>query len=338
MTMEKEILNVLQEGIPLTKSPFNTLGQKLGLLERELIERIKELKDQKIIRQISPIYDTKMLGYQSALVAFQVEKEKLEGAAEFINTHPGVSHNYERNHSFNLWFTLAVPPDGSLSLEKTVEFLKERTGARRVSILHSKRVFKIRVKLDVKEKTGSQKEEEKEIQKNLYQPLSDREIQVVRVTQRDLPLNPSPFQFYGEELGMEEEEVLHQLDDFLKRGVARRFAAILNHRKAGFKANGMAVWKIDPQRMEEVGKAIAAYKGVSHCYERTTSQDWPYNLFSMIHGQTREEVEEMVQKMALETKPLDFQILYSQREFKKIRLQYFLESFYDWEKEHSSPF
>ncbi|NPA58414.1 MAG: Lrp/AsnC family transcriptional regulator [Aquificae bacterium] len=327
---EKAVLKELQSGIPIEKRPFKKIGEKLGLEEDSLIETVKQLKEKKIIRQISPIYDTKALGYESSLVAFKVEKDRIEDVAQEINKHPGVSHNYERNDSFNLWFTIAVPPDSRLGLEKTVELLAEITKAQDYALLKTVKLFKIGVKLDF----GSLKEKEavnNNGAKKNYK-ITEKDKEIIRITQKDMELVREPFEAYGRQLGMDGEEVIQALNTYRENGIMRRFAAILFHRKAGFKANGMTVWKVPEDRIEEVGKHLASYRAVTHCYQRTTTPNWQYNLFSMIHAQTKEELEQFVRQLSDEIGIKEYKILYSTREFKKKRVEYFSQKFYKWEE------
>ncbi len=328
-----EVLKEIQEGIPLEVEPFKPLAEKLSIPQHELIDILRDQKEKKIIRQISPIYDTKSLGYDSSLVAFSVDKDRLLEVANVINQHPGVSHNYERNNLFNLWFTIAVPPDSKLGLERTVDILAKKTGTEKYVILRTKKFFKIGVKLNVKGSDKS-KEEYKE-KKEAKRPLTEEEKKIIKETQFDLPLTERPFREYAEKLGLTEEELLEKLRQFKEEGFMRRFAGILNHRKAGFKANGMVVWKVPEERVEEVGKLLASYRAVTHCYLRNTNEFWQYNLFSMVHGKSKEEVEDIVKDMERETGIKDYHILYSTKEFKKIRLKYFTEDYYLWEQEHT---
>ena len=326
--IEKELLSLVQEGIPITERPFKEIGKKIGIDEVDVINIVKKLKDEKIIRQVSPIYDTKSLGYDSSLVAFKTKD--IEKTAELINSHPGVSHNYERTDEFNLWFTIAVPPDSRLGLRNTIDLLAEKTDVDEYAILKTEKLFKIGVKLnfkDIKEKENIKKEEKN---REKYQ-LTDEDKEIIKITQEDLPLTIRPFKEYAEKIGIPEDKLLEKLQLYKKSKIMRRFAAILFHRKAGFKANGMTVWKVPEEKVEDIGYRLASYKAVSHCYKRTTNEKWQYNVFAMIHAQTKEELENLVKDISKEVGIYDYKILYSTREFKKKRIKYFSEEFYKWE-------
>ncbi|QID33488.1 siroheme decarboxylase subunit alpha [Pampinifervens florentissimum] len=323
----ESLLKEVQQEIPITQRPFLSIGDRLSMKEEEVIEVLKTLKQEKIIRQISPIYDTRMLGYDSSLVAFRVELGKIEDVARFINSHPGVSHNYEREDEFNLWFTLAVPPNAPLSLEDTVRLMAQRVGVKDFVILRTVRMFKIGVRLTYENLEEREEVEEREL---IYRPLEDIEIRLVKVTQEDMPLVKRPFLEWSKKLGVKEQELIELMRSLKERGILRRIGAILFHRRAGWIANGMAVWNVEKERVEEVGRFIAGFKGVSHCYERTTNAVWRYNLFSMVHGRDRGEVEALVRKIAEELSLKDYKVLFSKREFKKRRVRYFTEEFYLW--------
>ncbi|NPA12496.1 MAG: Lrp/AsnC family transcriptional regulator [Aquificae bacterium] len=327
---EKQLLKKLQEGIPLVKRPFKEIGNQLGITEEETINLIKKLKEGKIIRQISPIYDTKSLGYDSSLVAFKVEGD-MDKVAQVVNSHPGVSHNYQRTDEFNLWFTIAVPPDSQLGLGETVKLLAEKTGVKDYAVLKTVKLYKIGVKLDfgsVDEKETGDKQEKK-----LDYTLTEQDKHIVKITQQDIPLTGEPFKEYAKDIGIDEDSLIQKLKLYKDSGIMRRFAAILFHRKAGFKANGMTVWKVPEDKVDDVGYTLASYRSVSHCYKRTTNEKWQYNLFSMIHAKTKEELEDFVKKLSDEIGIKDYKILYSTKEYKKKRVKYFSDEFYRWERE-----
>ncbi len=330
------LLKLLQEDLPLEKEPFERLARDLGISQEEILGRIRELKEEKLLRQISPIFDTRRAGYDSSLVAFKVPRDYIEEAAELVNTHPGVSHNYERNHEFNLWFTLAVPPDSELGLEGSVELLAKECKAEDWALLRTVKTFKIGVKLSYESLWDREEVEPPAPHEPQPVPLTDLERRVIRITQNDLPLSTRPFLELEKGFGIPEEEILNVLRDLKDKGVMRRFSAILRHRRAGFKANGMIVWRVERERVEEVGRYLARFKAVSHCYERTTGGGWNYNLFSMVHGREKAQVDEFAEKVAGELSVEEFRILYSLREFKKRRIRLFSEEFYEWESRHLS--
>ncbi|NPB06418.1 MAG: Lrp/AsnC family transcriptional regulator [Aquificae bacterium] len=331
MESSTSLLSVLQRDIPLSEEPFAWVARETGLTEDEVLKQIRELKERKIIRQISPVYDAKKAGYDGALVAFELPPDRLEQAAEVINPYPGVSHNYERTGKFNLWFTLAVPPDAPYSLEQLVASFAERTGARRYGIFRTLTTFKIGVRLDFTDPLEREEPPEPRREGPSGVPLTDEEKLVIRLTQEDLPLERRPFKKVAEVMGTDEGRVVKLLQGLKEKGVMRRFAAILYHRRAGFKANAMVVWRVEPGRLNEAGKLLASFKAVSHCYERNTADGWPYNLYSMVHGRSKEDVERLVSFAAEHIKPMAYELLYSKREFKKKRVRLFDRAFYEWE-------
>ncbi|WP_300364396.1 Lrp/AsnC family transcriptional regulator [Hydrogenimonas sp.] len=326
--MEKEFLTAIQKNFPISERPFAELAKELGSSEEEVLALYKRLKDEKVIRQTSAIFDTKSLGYRSSLVAFRVED--IDKAATIINEHPGVSHNYERDNPYNLWFTIAVPPDTKLGLERTVELLAEKSGAESFIILPTKKMFKISVQLDVK---GDRAKKEK-VKRAKKEPMELEPIHydMIKGLQNDIEAVAEPFKSLVESLGIDYERLAHEAERMKRAGLMRRFAAILYHRKAGFTANAMVVWKVPEEQAEAMGETVAAYSAVSHCYLRPVYPEWPYPLFSMVHGKSKEEVENIVEEMAAEIGVKEYNYLYSTREFKKVRIRYFSPEFEEWEK------
>jgi DNA-binding Lrp family transcriptional regulator len=159
---------------------------------------------------------------------------------------------------------------------------------------------------------------------------------VVRATQGDLPVVSEPYAPAAEQLGITQDALLEHLAGMKERNLLRRVAAILFHRRAGFSANGMGVWKVPEDRIAEVGPRMAAFRGISHCYQRPTYPDWPYALFTMAHGRSKEECDAILDAIEIEIDCIEGRaILYSSTEFKKIRLLYFTDDFKRWEQEHA---
>ena len=325
-----ELLSLIQKKFPLTPRPFAKIAKMLSCEEQEVLETLQAQKDDSIIRQISPIFDTKRLGYHSSLVAFILAEEDIDAAVELINSHPGISHNYERDHAFNIWFTVAVAPDSKLGLEKTVELLAKKVGAKDFIMLPTLKMFKIAVKLNT---TGKDAKKEK-VAKRLHKEIELTPLyhDIIRETQNDLPVVSEPFAEVIEKLGISYEVLFDALNALKDAGVMRRFAAILNHRKAGFNANAMVVWDVDEKEGEDIGKRAAEFSAVSHCYLRPKYDNWPYNLFTMVHGKTTEETNGIIDSIAQEIAHKDKRPLYSTREFKKVRIKYYTPEFEKWEE------
>ena len=334
---DRKLLNIIQAEFPLVDSPYQDIGQSLGIGEEEVIERLRVLRRKNVVRQISAIFDTRRLGYKTSLLAMALEPSKLHRAALKINKHPGVSHNYAREGSFyNLWFTLAVPPGDSI--DATVGRMAKESGALSFRIMPTIRFFKIGVNFDMVEEksaayqyyspdgynadSGPPDSGPKDWNKAV--PLSDFDMRAIRELQEDLPLISQPFAAMAERLEMTTQELFEVAREFHERQIMRRYSAVLHHRKAGFMANSMGVWKVPPERSEEVGRKMAAHPAVTHCYERPTFPDWPYTHFTMVHATARAGCEEAIKEISEATGITDYMLLYSTREYKKTRVRYFV--------------
>jgi DNA-binding Lrp family transcriptional regulator len=198
------------------------------------------------------------------------------------------------------------------------------------------RLFKIGVTLDMSgerpvEARGEPEYSEERREEASRHPVTAEDIEYILATQNDLPDIATPFDAVAESLGISVDEVIARGQRMVEHGHLRRFATILNHRAAGFRANGMAVWQVPSDRILEFGNFVAGYRNVSHCYQRPVYEDWPYSVFSMIHAPRAEGVEEIATAIAQETGITDHRVLYSSTEFKKIRLPYFVPAYDAWE-------
>jgi DNA-binding Lrp family transcriptional regulator len=271
------------------------------------------------------------------LVAAKVDAANPHRAAQFINSHPGVTHNYLRNHEFNLWFTLAVEPDSKLGLDGTLDVLAAETGAESIRQLPTLKLFKIRMDLEMEAGTDALAAAGEAVEPMELDPieLSEEDIATVRATQGPMPDVAEPNAPPAEKHRVPVGTVLERLESLRERGGLRRVAAILYHRRAGFSANGMGVWAVPEGEILETGKRMAAFRGISHCYQRPTYADWPYSVFTMAHGRSKEECDAVLDAIAGEFAIDDRTTLYSSTEFKKTRLLYFTDDFKRWEAERS---
>ncbi len=334
---DKKLLNLMQGSFALVPRPFAHVAQLAGIEETEVMQRVQRLLDGRIIREITPIFDTRALGYSSMLVAAKVDPENPHRAAKFINTHPGVTHNYLRNHDFNLWFTLATEPGSPLGLDGTLDVIAAKTGAQSIRQLPTLKLFKIRMDLEMEKGTDALSAAGEAVEPRELDPieLAGEDVELIRATQGKMPVIEEPYAPAAERLGIPQAEVLRRLESLQERGGLRRVAAILFHRRAGFSANGMGVWGVPEPEILDTGRRMAAFRGVSHCYQRPTYADWPYSVFTMAHGRSKEECDAILDSIAEATGITTRATLYSSTEFKKIRMIYFTDAFRDWERENS---
>ncbi|MDX6698976.1 MAG: siroheme decarboxylase [Solirubrobacteraceae bacterium] len=334
--VDRRLLNLMQGSFRLIPRPYAEVAREAGLTEDETLARVQRLVDERIIREITPIYDTRALGYQSMLVAAKIDPEYPHRAADVVNAHPGVSHNYLRDHDFNLWFTIATEPDSPLGLQGTLDVLQRETGAESIRQLPTLKLFKIRMDLEMEGGTDalSAPVEAAPPAETERQPYDDRDVAVIRATQGPRPVVSEPYAQPADELGMAVPELLEHMEGMIERRLLRRVAAILFHRRAGFSANGMGVWKVPEERIMELAPRMAAVRGISHCYQRPTYEDWPYSVFTMAHGRSKEECDAILDGIAEMTGIDERSTLYSSTEYKKVRLLYFTDDFKRWEAEH----
>jgi DNA-binding Lrp family transcriptional regulator len=249
-----------------------------------------------------------------------------------------VSHNYLRNHEFNMWFTVAVEEDSKLGLQGTLDVLQELTGAESIRQLPTLKLFKIRMDLEMEGDTERLASpglvvEPIELDK---QPFDEFDQAVIRATQGNLPVISEPYAQAAAELGVTVDALVEHMRAMADRGILRRVAAILFHRRAGFSANGMGVWRVPDDQILDLGPRMAAFRGVSHCYQRPTYEDWPYQIFTMAHGRSKEECDAILDAIAAAMPAIqDRATLYSSTEFKKVRLLYFTDDFRSWERENA---
>lgn len=335
--LDRRLLNLMQGRFPLQPRPFRAVAELAEVDEQAVLQRVQHLIDQRIIRQVTPIFDTRALGYESMLVAAKVDADNPHRAARVINSHPGVSHNYLRNHDFNMWFTIATEPDSKLGLQGTLEALAREAGATSVRQLPTLKLFKIRMDLEMEGDTralAAQAVAAEPVELD-PQPYDDFDVAVIRALQGDMPVVPEPYAPAAAQLGVTQERLLDHLAGMQERGLLRRVAAILFHRRAGFSANGMGVWKVPEEQILDVGRQMAAVRGISHCYQRPTYEDWPYSVFTMAHGRSKEECDAILDSIAETHGITERATLYSSTEFKKIRLLYFTDEFKAWERTHA---
>lgn len=323
---DRELLGALQGEIPLVSTPYAFLGQMLDMSEKEVIKRTERLKRDGVVRQVAAQFDPRALGYRSCLVAARVSPSRVDDAAAAINAHPGVTKNYRRNNDFNLWFTVFVSPRSKIGLEKTVDLLGRDGDCETVRALPTLKLYK---------SSSTDGENHTDASHGEPTPLTPSEIECVRLLQRDLPLQPRPFDVLARSSAIGVDELLATARTLHKRGQIRRFAASVNARKPGFVASAMGVWVVPQESVDDYAAKLAQHRAVSHCYLRPVYADWPYNLYTTVHARSVDECESVIQDLAIDTGIADKQALFPTKEYKKVRASFFSPEEEEWEEGHA---
>jgi DNA-binding Lrp family transcriptional regulator len=321
---DRELLGALQGEIPLVSTPFAFIGQSLDMSEKEVLKRTERLRREGIVRQLAAQFDPRALGYRSCLVAARVAPERLDEAAAAINAHPGVTQNYRRNNELNLWFTLYVSPQSKVGLDRTIEILGSQAGCDAVRPLPTLKLYK-----NLDGDSWSEHDHHPG-----YTPLTPLEVECVRLLQRDLPLQPRPFDMLARMSGVTVDELLTGARALLQRGQIRRFGALVTPRKTGFTATAMGVWIVPQDDADGYAAKLVQHRAVSHCYLRPVYDDWPYNLYTTVHARSVDECESVINDLAIDSGLSQKQALFPVKEYKKARMSFFSREAEEWEEAH----
>ena len=304
-----------------------------------MLARVQYLLDKRIIREVTPIFDTRAFGYGSMLVAAKVDPAFPHRAAKFINTHPGVTHNYLRDHDFNLWFTIAVEPDSKLGLDGTLDVIAARTGAESIRQLPTLKLFKIRMDLEMEGGTDALSTAGEAVEPMELEPieLPRRGHREVRATQGADAGRPRALRARRRAARRRRRRLSRppRLAAGPRRAAPRRRDPLPPPRRLLRERHGRLGGPRRP-RSSRPGKRMAAFRGISHCYQRPTYSDWPYSVFTMAHGRSKEECDAILDAIADDDGIEQRATLYSSTEFKKVRMLYFTDEFTGWEQEHAS--
>ena len=323
--LQKQLCNELQDGLPVCARPFDDLAKSLGSDEETVLRQIEQLKEEGIIRRIGALTDYRALGFAGTLVTAHIPEENLKGVAEAVNSLAEVSHNYQRAHHYNLWFTLQCELDEQI--RRTLANLAERFDIEFHS-LPVKRVFKLDVRFDAESEGQSVGDVEeasaqiksKEVKEKVE--LDESEKKILAKLHGDLDLTGKPFDFLCEE-GFEEQKVLGIIKGLIDKGVIRRIAAVVDHRKLGFVANVLFCSEVPESRVVEAGERLARFRMVSHCYERETFEGWAYNLFAMMHARSMGRIQDVINRFVEEEGIDSFELLPTAAELKKRPVKYY---------------
>lgn len=295
--LERDFINNFQGDFPLQEHPFASAAEQLNCSEDELIATVKHLKDQKLLTRFGPLYDAARLGGGLTLAAISVPEDRYEIITELVNVYPEVAHNYRREHELNMWFVLAT--ETPVELEQILSSIEEITGLTVYNFPKQQEFYIglwLHLSADGKHDTiPVPNKTEPSAGENKLDAI-DRKL--INVTQSGLAIERSPYQTIAKNMGTTQQDVIQRLNRMLSSGIIRRIGAVPNHYKLGLTANGMTVWDVEDEQLAELGNIIGQLDFVSHCYQRPRHLPlWCYNLFAMVHGHNKEEVNEKVKQI-----------------------------------------
>jgi len=311
--LQRQLCNLLQDGLPICARPFAEIAMDLGSSEKEVVQQLRQLKESGIIRRIGVIINYQSLGKTGTLVAAAVPEQILEEVIETVNCLESVSHNYLRQHHYNLWFTLQADSVEEIQAELA------KLSARFHIEFHSLpvvRIFKLDVRFDAQGGEQILASDAAEAPKTEAVELTGIQSQILTKLQEPVDLSAEPFARLCEQ-GLEIEEVLRTIKELSDKGVIRRIAAIVDHRKLGFAANILFAAKVTEDRINQAGRKLSNFSLVSHCYQRMTLEQWPYNLYAMMHGKSIGQIQHVIDKFTEAEKVESFELLATRAELKK---------------------
>jgi len=314
--LDKQICDRLQKGLNLCQRPFNDIAEQLGVGEDDVILRVDKLLKSGIIRRLAAMINYRSLGRASTLVAAAVEVDRLEEVAGFISELGNVSHNYQRDYLYNLWFTLQGQDQADI--DQQLQKLSNELKVDFVS-LPVVRFFKLDVNFDIA--GGSDKVTQKKSSADNVVELTDLQKKILTKIQQGIKPVANAYDFLCDDEA-DIDAVLEVLEQLKNAGVIKRIAAVLNHRLLGFDANVMFVCKAKESEAESAGLKLARFRQVSHCYQRKTFARFDYNLFAMIHARTMGEILSLVDEFVTNENIKDYQLLTTVKEFKKKPVKY----------------
>ncbi|HHO59631.1 MAG TPA: Lrp/AsnC family transcriptional regulator [Thiotrichales bacterium] len=295
---ERNFINRFQGGFPLQPRPYEMAAEQLHCSEDTLLDTIVSLKNRKLLTRFGPLFDAAALGGGLTLAALAVPEERYDTIAELVNAYPEVAHNYRREHALNMWFVLAT--ETPQEIEVVLQSIEKMT---RLPVYNFPKQQEFYIGLWLQLAANNQLstvsiERPASHAETPATGLDDTDRKLIRATQSGLPLEKTPYRKIADNLGLSQQDVLQRLQAMLESGIIRRIGAVPNHYRLGLTANGMTVWNVSDDMVYEAGKRIGQLDFVSHCYRRPRHLPlWPYNLFAMVHGHSRDEVNEKTRQI-----------------------------------------
>lgn len=295
--LARHFVNRFQGGFPLEERPYASVASALDTDETTLIAVIGQLLEQGVLSRFGPLFDASAMGGSLTLAALAVPDNRFDQVAGMVNDLPEVAHNYHRDHALNMWFVIATETPQQLS--STIQRIESLSGLP-VYNFPKLQTFYLGLWLWLDEDGEINTRPIEQTPARASMRLDDLDRALIRATQSGLPLQPTPYRDIARTSGCRPQQAMQRLQAMLDGGVIRRIGAVPNHYRLGLRANGMSVWDIDEVELPHLGARVGALDFVSHCYARPRRLPlWPYNLFAMVHGRNRDEVERKVERIAV---------------------------------------
>lgn len=312
------LLNRWQHGFPLEQAPFARIAGQLGVPADTVISTYRTLLADGRISRIGGVFGAGA-GGAALLCAMAVPPHRLEAVAALVSAHPGVNHNYEREHRYNLWFVLTGASRARVDAQAGA--LHALAGCPMLR-LPMQRAYRIDLGFDLHGRTAAHTEVRPA---HAGAPVAPHERALAGLVEEGLALAARPFDVWAAGAGLSCAEVLATLGRWLDAGTLRRFGVVVRHHEIGFRANAMTVLDVDDDRVDACGAALARQDGITLAYRRARAPGWPYNLYCMVHGRDREAVGAAL-ATALARSGLHGcpgAVLFSRRRFKQTGASYF---------------
>jgi DNA-binding Lrp family transcriptional regulator len=302
--LDRAVVNAYQGGFPVVERPFAVAAEALGdagvdVTEAALVETVRELDDSGVLSRFGPLVNAEEIGGTATLVAMHAPPERFDEVAETVNAHREVAHNYEREHPhLNMWFVVSVAEADRVAT--VLDEIETETGQPTYN-MPKEREFRVeaKFKIDGPCRDGIDcSDSGPDVTPSDRRTLTPDERDLISVVQGGLPVTETPYADVADDLGVETAWVVETLKRFVAEGKIRRVGVVPNHYSLGYTENGMTVWNVPDELVDEVGPAVAALPFVTHCYQRPRHEGvWPYNFFAMTHGRSEAESDERVEQV-----------------------------------------
>lgn len=313
--LEFRLVNDWQRGFPLTAAPYAVLAEALGCGEHEVLERLAELHCSGVVSRVGAVFAPQSVG-ASTLAALCVPPARLESVAALVTARREVNHNYQREHAYNLWFVATAADESALAA--ALREIAEESGCPLISLpLVEEYHIDLGFDLGGGDKTRISRGP------GAFRTPTETERRLIVALEPGLDFVPRPFARLAMKAGMTEAAVLAQLSEWLDAGVMKRFGIVVRHHELGYTANAMVVFDVPDDEVSAVGSRLARESGVTLCYRRRRQPpQWTGNLFCMVHGRSRADVEPIVERLR-HSVGRSCDVLFSLRRFKQRGARYF---------------